>query len=124
MRKSILSLIILLGLNSAAFALDVDVLYYWANPRCANCKKMEQFTQSAVQKMNDNSVHFKSLDMSKPENKAAVKKYKLYTKSVVISKNVQGKEQWKNLDGIWTKVNNQKAFEKYITDEVKKFKGE
>lgn len=34
---------------------------------CPKCKKMETYTQSAVQQMNDSTVHFKSVDMSKPK---------------------------------------------------------
>lgn len=51
-----------------------------------------------------------------------VKKYKLFTKSVIVSKTKNGKEQWKNLDKIWLKAGSEQGFKKYITEEIKTFK--
>lgn len=120
--KKIISLAILsLFFANGAFASDINVYYFWSNPRCMTCKKMEAYTQNAVKKMNDSSVHFSLVNMSK--NKNNVKKYKLYTKSVVISKTENGKEKWKNLDKIWSKVGNEKEFENYVISEIKKLQG-
>ena len=55
-----------------------------------------------------------------------VKQYSLFTKSVVISKSKNGKNesgQWKNLDKIWVKVGNEKEFKKYLVTEINKLKG-
>lgn len=123
MKKIFTILGLILFCANSAFAVDVNVYYYWQAPRCATCKKMETYTQNAVQQMNDPAVHFKSVDMSKPENKQAVKKYSLYTKTVILTKTENGKEQWKNLDKIWNKVGSEKDFENYIKTEVKQFKG-
>ena len=112
---------ILFVVCNTALAQDIDVYYFWSNPRCSNCKKMETYTKEVVTNMNDNSVHFKSIDMS--INKPLAHKYNLYTKSVIISKTANGKEQWKNLDRIWTRVNNETKFKRYIQDEIIKFKG-
>ena len=86
--------------------------------------KIENYTKSAVASMNDKDVIFKGVDMDNPENGAMVKKYNLYTKSVIVSKVKSGKEQWKNLDKIWLKVSNEQDFKSYIITEAKKFKGE
>ncbi len=121
--KKILSTILCMTLGASnAFATSVDVNYYWSNPRCVTCNKMENYTLNAVKKMNDKEVQFYMVDASK--NKADVKEYGLYTKSVVLTKNVNGKKEWKNLDKIWQHVRNEKAYENYIISEVKKFKGE
>lgn len=123
MKKIFATLGLFFVFSSSAFAVDVNVYYYWQPPRCATCKKMETYTQNAVSEMNDSTVHFKSVDISKPENKQAVKKYGLYTKSVILTKTENGKELWKNLDKIWNKVGSEKDFESYIKTEVKQFKG-
>lgn len=122
MKKILSTLFLMFAFAGSAFAVDVDVLYLFAPPRCATCKKMESYTQNAVTKMNDKTIHYKAADFSKPENKSYVKKYNLYTKTVILSKKVNGKEQWKNLDKIWDKVKNQSDFENYIIKEVKEFK--
>ncbi len=124
MKKILLILVLLLGFSNTAFAVDkINVYYFYGKPRCATCLKIEKYTQSAVISMNDKDVIYKSIDMEKPENSPLIKKYNLFTKSVIISKNKNGKEQWKNLDKIWLKTGNEQEFKKYITDEVKTFKG-
>lgn len=124
MRKLILILTILLGFSNIAFAADkVNVYYFYGKPRCATCMKIENYTKSAVEAMKDKNVVYQGIDMEKSENASMVKKYNLYTKSVVISKNKNSKEKWKNLDKIWLKVGKEQEFKKYITDEIKTLKG-
>lgn len=123
MRKLLLILVILLGFSNVAFAADnINVYYFYGKPRCATCMKIENYTKSAVASMKDKNVIYKGVDMDNPQNGAMVKKYKLFTKSVVVSKVKNGKEQWKNLDKIWLKVGNEQDFKKYIITEIKSVK--
>lgn len=124
MRKLLLILIIFLGFSNTVFAADkVNVYYFHGKPRCVTCMKIENYTKSAIESMNDKDVVFKGIDMDNSANGAMVKKYNLFTKSVIISKNKNGKEQWKNLDKIWLKVNNEQSFKNYVITEIKTFKG-
>lgn len=124
MKKLVLILTILLGFSNVAFAADkINVYYFYGKPRCATCMKIEKYTKNAVESMKDKNVVYQGIDMEKAENNPMVKKYNLYTKSVVISKNKNGKEKWKNLDKIWLKVGNEQDFKTYITNEIKTFKG-
>lgn len=124
MKKLLLILSILLGFSNIALAADkINVYYFYGKPRCVTCTKIENYTKNAVESMKDKEVVFKSIDMEKPENNAQVKKYNLYTKSVIISKAPKGKEQWKNLDKIWLKVGNEQDFKTYIQNEITQFKG-
>lgn len=127
MKKLLLLLMLFFAFSNTAFAADkVNVYYFYGKPRCTTCMKIENYTKSAVASMNDKDVVFKGVDMDNSANAAAVKKYNLYTKSVIISKVKNGKngsEQWKNLDKIFLKAGNEKDFKKYITSEVKSFKG-
>ena len=101
------------------------VYYFWSNPRCVSCKKIETYTQEAVNKtfskeINDGSIEFRIIEFTKDKEKQ--KRYGLYTKAVVLSKVKDGKElKYKNLDKIWTKLNNKEKFENYVIDEVQKF---
>lgn len=121
MKKLLAILTLMIAFAGNAFALDV--YYFYGKPRCANCKKMEAYTQSAVTTMNDKDVKYKGIDLDNPQNKSYVKKYNLYTKAVVISQTKNGKEEWKNLDKIWTKVGNEKDFKDYVISEIKQMKG-
>lgn len=124
MKKLLLIFAAFLVVSNVVFASDkVNVYYFYGKPRCTTCMKIEKYTKSAVDEMKDKDVIYQGIDMDKSENASRVKKYNLYTKSVVISKNKKGKEQWKNLDKIWIKVNNEQDFKNYIITEVKKFKG-
>lgn len=124
MKKILLILIFLLYSSNISFAADtVNVYYFYSKPRCVTCSKIENFTKSAVESMNDKTVIFRSIDMQKPENEKLVKKYKLFTKSVVISKNKNGKESWKNLDKVWMKTGKEQEFKKYVINEIQILKG-
>ena len=124
MKKIILLLAILFAFSNIAFAADkVNVYYFFGKPRCTTCMKIENYTKSAVASMNDKDIVYKGIDMDNSANAPMVKKYNLYTKSVIVSKVKNGKEQWKNLDKVFLKVGNEQDFKKYITTEVKSFKG-
>lgn len=126
MKKILLALFltVLFGVLNTVFAAEkVNVYYFYGKPRCVTCTKIETYTKSTVESMNDKNIIFKSIDMDKPENKKMINKYGLFTKSVVISKNKAGKEQWKNLDKIWLKARNEKVFKAYIVEEINNFKG-
>ncbi|MDD3013235.1 MAG: nitrophenyl compound nitroreductase subunit ArsF family protein [Candidatus Gastranaerophilales bacterium] len=102
----------------------IIVYYFYGKPRCVSCKKIETYTKEAVASLKNNNVEFKAVDLDQPKNKHYTKDYKLYTKSVVLSKVKNEKQiKWKNLSGIWTKLNNEKEFKAYITKEIKKIGG-
>lgn len=124
MKKILLLFTILFGFSNLAFAADkVSVYYFYGKPRCVTCMKIENYTKSAVASMKDKDVVFKGVDMENHENGTMVKKYNLFTKSVVVSKVKNGKEQWKNLDKIWLKVGNEQDFKNYIITEIKNIRG-
>ena len=105
----------------------IIVYYFYGKPRCISCKKIEAYTQEAVngnfsEELKNNSLELKMVDLDKAENKHFYKDYKLYTKAVVLSKIKEGKEiKSKNLDKIWTKLKNKEKFKQYIIEEINKF---
>ncbi|MDD3149828.1 MAG: nitrophenyl compound nitroreductase subunit ArsF family protein [Candidatus Gastranaerophilales bacterium] len=102
----------------------IIVYYFYAKPRCASCKKIEAYTKEAVESMNKSNIQYRAIDLDNKANSRYSKDYKLFTKAVVLSKVEKGKEvKWKNLDGIWTKLNNETEFKNYIKKEVKNFGG-
>jgi thioredoxin-related protein len=102
----------------------VIVYYFYSKPRCISCKKIEAYTKEAVASLNNSNVDFIAINLDQPENKHYVQDYKLYTKSVVLSKIKNGKQaKWKNLNGIWTKLNSEQNFKAYVTKEIKNIGG-
>lgn len=103
------------------------VYYFTGKARCASCFKIENYTKESVEKnfakeLKAGLMVFKMVDIDEPEHSHFIKDYDLFTKSVVISKTVGGKETaWKNLEKVWSLLNNQDKFMAYIRDEIKAF---
>ncbi len=96
------------------------VYYFVLKPRCITCKKMEEYTKEAVGEIKSDKIEYKVIDLDKPENRHYKERYKLYTKSVVIVKNKNGKEiKYKNLDKIFVKARKKDDFKNYIKEEIK-----
>lgn len=111
--------------NSVQNNKTVIVYYFYGNPRCATCQKIEKYTKEAVaenfsKEIKSKKVSFQAVDLDNPKNKHFSKDYNLYTKSVIVSERKNGKEiKYKNLDKIWTLTNDEKKFKDYINKEVK-----
>ena len=105
----------------------VIVYYFHGKFRCGTCKRIEKLTKEAVTESFVNEirtglVELKVVNVDEKENSHFSKDYKLFTKSVVVSDIVNGKEQqWKNLQKVWELVRNDKAFKEYIRTEIKAY---
>ena len=113
-------------------ASDTKVIAYYVHGtrRCATCKKLEAYTQEAIEtgfaeQLKAGSIEWMPVNTDEEGNGHFIDDYKLFTKSVVLSEVKDGKElRWKNLDKIWTLVRGDKeAYLKYIQDEVTAFIG-
>lgn len=105
-----------------AAADKVVVYYFYANPRCMTCKNIEKYTGETVKSLKRQDLTYQAVDLDNPKNYIYWKKYNLYTKSVVLSKVRNGKEiKYKNLNQIFIKAHNEKAFKSYIANEIKNF---
>ena len=107
---------------------DVEVVYYFmTTQRCQNCMKIESYTKEAVQehfseKLNNETMIWKMVNIDEPENQHFIPDYQLYTKSVVLVRYRGGKQvEWKNLDRIWNLLGDETAFKEYVVREVKAF---
>ena len=107
---------------------DVEVVYYFmTTQRCQNCMKIESYTKEAVQeqfseKLNNETMILKMVNVDEPQNRHFIQDYQLYTKSVVLVRYRDGKQvEWKNLDRIWNLLGDETAFKEYVVREVKAF---
>ena len=106
---------------------QVIVYYFHGKYRCFTCKQIEQLTREAVvdffdYEINTGLIELKVINVDELENRHFVKDYQLFTRSVVVSDIINGKEkQWKNLQKVWELVRNDEAFKKYIRNEIKAY---
>lgn len=101
------------------------VYYFHGNARCPTCYKLENYAKSVVETDFSNGIkngklEWKTVNVDDKGNEHYSNDYKLYTKSVVVSTQKNGKEvSWKNLDRIWTLVGDQTKYMEYIRTEVR-----
>lgn len=119
MRKVILALAVCLGLaayggngvrNENAAKMEqaknvkdrVEILYFHGKQRCATCMAIEKNTKEAVmaqfaKEIKKGTVVFRTIDISKPENKKIAEKNEVTWSSLFICKWKNGKETHENL---------------------------
>lgn len=99
--------------------------YFHGTYRCATCMAIERQSKETVEgdfarEIRAGKVVFLSLNTEEPDNGHFVKDYSLFTKSLVLSLEKDGKEEkWKNLPEVWTHVHNPEKFREYVRNEVK-----
>ncbi len=103
---------------------EVIAYYFHTTNRCASCKKIEAYSRDAIEsgfaeELSNGTIEFRSINLDKAENKHFIKDYQLYTKSLVICDQIDGKQvQWKNLAKVWQLIRNKDEFLKYVQDEI------
>lgn len=108
----------------------IRVAYFHATARCVTCRRIEQQAHDAVEgdfagELAAGEVVWTTVNVDEPENRHFIQDYRLYTKSVIVSELVDGREvRWKNLDQVWQLVRDQEAFSRYVVGEVRAFRGE
>jgi hypothetical protein len=110
---------------SQTIANDKIIVYYFhGNYRCYSCMRIEQYTRESVEaafakELKSGQIEFKSINVDLPANSHYVDDYKLFTKSVIVSDMVQGKERrWKNLQKVWELLRNETKFKEYVKSET------
>lgn len=107
---------------------DKIIIYYFhGTRRCLSCRKLEANTKEAIDSLfadhiKNGVIEFQVVNMDQSNNRHFMNDYKLFTKSVVLSKIKDGYEvKWKNLDKIWQLYRNKPAYYEYIQAEIHSF---
>lgn len=109
---------------------QVTVYYFYTNARCPSCLDMEKWTGETLKSdfaalLDHGALSWRPVNLNGEGNYHFVKDYKLYTKSVILSEKIDGREvRWKNLDRVWELLKNEERFRKYIRSEVRDFLGD
>jgi hypothetical protein len=108
-------------------ARKVIAYYFHSTRRCRSCRKIESYSAEIIRaafedELDRGLLEWRLVNTDESENKHFIKDYELYTKSLVLSDVVGGKQvRWKNLDKIWVLLNDKESFQKYVKDEVRAF---
>jgi hypothetical protein len=100
------------------------VYYFHGAARCRTCMKFEALTKAVMDEsfadaVKKGRVEFRVVNVEESGTDHFVNDYGLYSKAVVLSDTVDGKQtRWKNLEKIWEKVRDESDFKQYIRDEV------
>lgn len=80
----------------------IEILYFHGKQRCATCTAIEKNAKEAIKsqfadEIKNGTVIFRTIDISKTENKKIAEKYEVTWSSLFISKWKDGKETFENL---------------------------
>ncbi|MFA4991193.1 MAG: nitrophenyl compound nitroreductase subunit ArsF family protein [Candidatus Omnitrophota bacterium] len=105
----------------------VKAYYFHGDFRCSNCHEIETYSKEAIDKyfakeLASGGLEYEIINIDEKGNGHFAKDYKLYTKSLVISKIKDGKEaEYKNLEKVWDYLGDKEAFYNYVKEEIAKF---
>lgn len=101
--------------------------YFHTNFRCSSCKKIEQWSHEAITKefadqLKSGKLEWRVVNVEVPENEHFSDDFSLYTKSLVIVEQTDGKPvRWENLEKVWQLLNDQAGFSEYVTTRISAF---
>ena len=99
--------------------------YFHGTTRCDTCRAIEAFTREALEtgfneELKTGRLEIQSINLDESANGHFVEDYQLTTRTVVISRFEDGKqEKWKRLDQVWNLVRDKKAFLNYVQTETR-----
>lgn len=127
----ILSLVLLVPNISTAMDGDPPkgfvATYFYTNIRCPSCLTIERWTSETIEKefsdeIRNGVLQWRTVNIDGEGNFHYVKDYNLYTKAVILTEVVEGKEvRWKNLTKVWELLRSEGNFRSYVKSEVRSF---
>lgn len=106
---------------------ELVVYYMDMGKDCTTCLHLENYTLEALEtgfaeELASGRIAFRRVDVDRPENAHFVGDYGLYTKSVVLVRQEDGRDvRFENLSRIWELVYDKEAYLAYIQGKVRDF---
>ena len=103
--------------------------YFHTTQRCLTCRKIEALSREAVQssfanELKNGTLVFQTVNVEEPQNRHYIQDFRLYTKSLVITKVAGDKtERFRNLPKVWELVYSPADFTQYVKAEISSFMG-
>ncbi len=105
----------------------IVVYYFHRTVRCPSCTLLEELTRETVQLgfdqwLQSGRITTKVINVDERDNEHFINDYSLSVQSVVLSEIDNGNEKrWKNLDQIWTLLEDQEQLWEYLQKEIQEF---
>jgi frataxin-like iron-binding protein CyaY len=103
--------------------------YFSSDVRCYTCVRIEEITRRTVERhfapeIANGRVAFQVINLDRPGNAHYVRDYRLISKTVIVSDHAAGEEvRWENLQQVWIKQRDEREFETYLIDAVRRHLG-
>lgn len=104
----------------------IKVTYFSSDVRCYTCVRIEQLTRQTVERhfaseLASGRVAFQVINLDGPGNEHFIQDYRLISKTVIVSDLAAGEEvRWENLQDVWTRQKDERAFEAYVVEAVRR----
>jgi len=105
----------------------VVAYYFHTTVRCTSCLNIEAYSREALaaafpDELKDGRLVWQLVNVELKGNEHFIKDFNLYSKSLVLVNEVQGKPtEWKNLAKIWQLVQDKPTFLRYVQDEMRSY---
>ncbi|MDR3748609.1 MAG: nitrophenyl compound nitroreductase subunit ArsF family protein [Acidobacteriota bacterium] len=99
--------------------------YFHVTVRCTTCRTIEAYSHETILNrfngdIDSGRLEWQVVNIQLPENRHFVKDYQLFTKSVVLVRVANGKQQsYKVLNDVWELVGDKAQFQAYVDKEVR-----
>ena len=113
--------------DTVAAAGQVIAYYFHTTARCASCRQIEAYSHAAIEaafpkELADGRLVWRMVNVDEEGNEHFMEDYELFTKSLVLVEQVQGKQvRWKNLPKIWELLQQKERFFAYVQGEVRSY---
>jgi hypothetical protein len=103
----------------------VIAYYFHGNQRCASCRQIEAYSHTAIEaafakELASGRLVWRLVNVDEKANEHFVKDYELFTKSLVLVDESDGKQlRWKNLAKVWELLPYKERFFDYVQAEVR-----
>ncbi|HSP44116.1 MAG TPA: nitrophenyl compound nitroreductase subunit ArsF family protein [Luteolibacter sp.] len=108
---------------------QVVMTYFLLGKRCTTCRILEAFTKATAEQdfadeLASHRLVFRVIDTEQPAHRHYLKDYQLTTKTVIISRRLDGKEtEWKDMEKVWDLVDEETAFRAYLGEQIREYLG-
>jgi hypothetical protein len=104
----------------------IEVIHFHATQQCWSCITIADFAEKTLRsrfqgELDNGKIVFQSINIDSPENKEIVEKYGATGSSLFVNYIYDGKDHIAEDVQVWSLVNNQTQFEKYLGDKLAKY---
>jgi hypothetical protein len=103
----------------------VIAYYFHVTARCTTCRAIESYSRQVIHerfadKLAAGLLEWRLVNLQLPENRHFINDYQLFTKSLVLVREVDGRQtEYKVLNGAWELVGDKAVMQQYVEQEVR-----